>query len=137
MDIIDTADWGQVDGFDISAVIVPDIESHCDEDWRSMGADSTAAYNRGDWSYVGVIVTASRAGVALGSDSIWGSEHGCIPGVAEFINPLTDTDYPYRADLISNAIADARMSISAINAVSTCADLGEIACGSEVCTCAS
>ena len=118
IDIIAEIDWSEFapDGFEVTAVVVPDTDSHAGEDWRSMDADTVAAYERGDWHYVGVIVTASRAGLDLGSDSIWGSQYGSIPGVDGFVNPLTDTDYPYRADLIDNAIADARMTLAELAA---------------------
>ncbi len=117
IDIIAEIDWTEFapDGFEVTAVLVPDTDSHADEDC-SMDADTVAAYERGDWHYVGVIVTASRAGLDLGSDSIWGSQYGSIPGVDGFINPLTDTDYPYRADLIDNAVADARMALAELAA---------------------
>jgi hypothetical protein len=72
------------------------------------------AYERGDWQYVGVVVTASRDGVDCGSDSIYGSQYGSIPGVDGFVNPLSDTDYPYRQDLIDNAVADARMAATRV-----------------------
>jgi hypothetical protein len=128
IDIIAEIDWTEFapHGFDVTAVLVPDTDSHADEDWRSMDADTAAAYGRGDWQYVGVIVSVSvsvsRAevhsgdGLVLGSDSIWGSQYGSIPGVDGFVNPLTDTDYPYRADLIDNAIADARMTLAELAA---------------------
>lgn len=118
MPTISSAYWGVHHGFEITAVLVPDTESdmdyrrECDDDDQ----DYVAAYDRGDWNYVGVIVTASRAGVDLGSDSIWGSEYGMIPGVPRFVDPLTDEDYPYRADLIDNAVADARMKLSELAA---------------------
>ena len=118
IDIIAEIDWTEFapDGFEVTALLVPDTDSHADESWRDMDADTRAAYERGDWQYVGVLVTASRAGLDLGSDSILGSQYGSIPGVDGFVNPLTDTDYPYRADLIDNAIADARMALAELAA---------------------
>lgn len=114
IDIIAEIDWTEYapDGFEVTAVLVPDTDSHADEDWRDMDADTVAAYERGEWRYVGVIVSASRAGLDLGSDSIWGTQYGDIPGVAGLVNPLTDADWPYRADLIDNAVAAARMTLA-------------------------
>jgi hypothetical protein len=111
-DAIETMSWGTVDGFDITARAVPDNDFGADA-VVGFGLDVGAAYAAGEFCYVGVIVTASRAGVALGSDSIWGSEYGTIPGVG-VVNPLSDSDYMYRADLIDNAVADARMRLTEI-----------------------
>lgn len=95
-DIIDSIDLGTVDGFDIRADMFPD----------------TTCY---DWHYVGIIVTASRAGVDLGSDSIWGMQYGKLTPDSPFVDPLTGIGpfaNGYGPDLIDNAVADARLKLT-------------------------
>lgn len=121
MDIIDTLELGTVDGFDIRADIVPDDTAldggPCDV--ADYPANVVRAWRDDRWMFVGIIVTASRAGVDLGSDSIWMVERGDIPsedGASTVeIDPLRDEDGSlayYRGDLIDNAIADARLKLT-------------------------
>jgi hypothetical protein len=101
MDIIDSIDLGTVDGFDIRAITVPD---------HDYAADANAATDSARWDWVGIIVTASRAGIELGSDSLWGVE--CERNVT---NPLRDKDGTldtYCGDMIENAVADARLKMT-------------------------
>lgn len=100
MDIIDSIELGTVDGFDIRAITVPD---------HDYAADANNATDSARWDWVGIIVTASRAGIDLGSDSLWGVE--CERNVT---NPLRDADGHlalYREDMVGNAVADARMTL--------------------------
>lgn len=120
MDIIDSITLDSVAGFDLRAEIVPDSDNSPDE-YETYSRAALDAYERGDWNYVGIIVTASRAGIDLGSDSIWAVEYGLLPlgdgEVSEIIDPLRDEDGSlayYRADLIDNAVADARMQLAAL-----------------------
>ena len=101
MDIIDTIELGTVDGFDIRAITVPD---------HDYAADANNATDSARWDWVGIIVTASRAGIEMGSDSLWGVE--CERNVT---NPLRDSNgslATYREDMVSNAIADARLKLT-------------------------
>lgn len=100
-DIIDSIDLGTVDGFDIRAITVPD---------HDYAADANTATDSARWDCVGIIVTASRAGIELGSDSLWGVK--CERGVT---NPLRDDEGHlalYREDMVGNAIADARLKLT-------------------------
>jgi hypothetical protein len=76
--------------------------------------DTIEAWRDDLWMFVGIIVTASRAGIDLGSDSLWMVESGSMPGVG-WIDPLRDKDGSlacYREDMIGNAIADARLKLT-------------------------
>lgn len=115
MDVIDTKELGTTDGFDIRAYLVPDTEL----DPRTNGIysdEAIAAWNRGDWHYVSVIVTASRDDVELGDAAIGGCEYGDFPDVADRINPLNgsgrDFANGYGPGLISEAVAAAREALS-------------------------
>lgn len=61
------------------------------------------AWCNDDWSYVGVIVTASRAGIELASASLWGIE-------SDSDDYLTET----AQDLAQEAINDAQEAIAAL-----------------------
>jgi hypothetical protein len=84
---IESKHVGTVGGFEIDARIVEDEHTSAD-DYDCYTEDQIAAYRRGDWGFVGTIVTASKAGIELGFDSLWASEHGFIPGVEGFVSPL-------------------------------------------------
>lgn len=103
-DIIDSRDLGVIDGFQVHAFIVPDNDT---EDDLPI-----------NMSYVGLIVIASRAGVNLGSDSLWECEHGYLPDSVELITPLygEGTWASYGPDMIANAIADANLKLSELAA---------------------
>ena len=125
-DIIDSIDLGTVDGFDIRADMVPG--NHTTYSGGEPDGDYTpeqiAWFYDGDWYYVGIIVTASRNGTDLGSDSLWAVEAGTMPldnGESDpckrlrNIDPLRDEDgtlATYRADMIDNAVADARLRLT-------------------------
>lgn len=108
--MIDNKQLGTIDGFDITARIECDdigIEFFGDE---SYTPEQVAAQRRGDWYYVGLIVTASRDDIELGSDSLWGIEYGDMPGVDEWLNPLNNMD-DYE-DIIDRAIEQARDTLA-------------------------
>lgn len=115
--ILDSIDLDSQHGFDLRAFIVVDENSDASD--GEYPADVMEAYNEGEWQLVGIIVTASRAGTELGRDSIWNVEYGQFPAgdtvTWTWIDPLRDNggslDY-YRADLIDNAIADARQNLT-------------------------
>lgn len=119
-DIIETLELLPVEGFDLRADLVPD-DTALDggpTDVADYPDDVVQAYRDGFWWFTGIIVTASRNGIDLGSDSVWGVEYGMMPkgdGTAIDIDPLNDADGSfeyYRDGLIANAIADARMTLS-------------------------
>ena len=115
--IIATKDLGTIDGFDIRAHIEPD-----EDGGASMHTDPTReeldAYRDGDWRFVGTVITASRGGVVLGSDSLWGSEYGSLPGVPGFVSPLdgegTAFVNGYGPQMIAEAIAEAKAKLAEI-----------------------
>lgn len=115
--IIDSIDLGTIDGFQLRAELVPD----------------TDPANASDIDFVGIIVTASRAGIDLGSDSLW--------GIIQYGDPLRTSRMrgsvfaAYRADLIDNAIADAHMKLAELFDAGTCRDAGETLCGTDACVC--
>lgn len=116
-DIIDTRDFGTIDGFDIRAVMLADHDS-TPFDADCYSDEDIAAWKRDEWRYVGIEVIASRAGVELGTDSIFGMGYGMIGGrdIDPFMGDDADTFANwYRGDLIAGAIADARATIAAIN----------------------
>lgn len=115
---IDQKHLGTVDGFDIDAYIVPDSDSD-PSDADCYSADDIAAYRAGRWSYVGTTVTASRAGIVLGSAHLGGSEYGDLPGIDHWVSPLNgdgdDVINGYGPQMIAEAIAEATAAIIKIN----------------------
>lgn len=113
---IDSRSIGKVDGFYITATLIPDDTSPYDSD--CYDEEQIKSYMRDEWSYVGTIVTASLAGVPLGSSSLWGSEYGLMPGVKGWISPLDgdgeDFINGYGPGLISEAIENAKVTLSMI-----------------------
>lgn len=114
---IDQKRIGNLDGFEIDARLVPDPDTD-PRDYDCYDADQVAAFRLDCWQFVGVIVSASRAGVELGSSSLWAVEYGDMPGVDDFVNPLADV-HDYVDDLIPEAIAEARKRLAELN----CGDL--------------
>ena len=127
MDIIDSIDLGTRDGFDIRAELVPDTTYYSEPD-GDYDPETVAAFRNGDWHYVGIIVTASRNGTDLGSDSLWAVEAGTMPvgkwgypslavpgGESRMVDPLRDDEGSlngYREDMVGNAVADARLKLT-------------------------
>lgn len=121
MNTLDKIDLGTHSGFDITAEIVPD-NTYMPEPDGDYSAEQIAAYKNGDWSYVTIIVAASRSDVLLGSDSLGMVEYGSYPmnGGVHFIDPLRDDNgslAAYRGDMIEQAVADANMKLSELEAV--------------------
>lgn len=115
MDTLDSIELGTVEGFDIRAEIVT-TEDGIDGDYP---ADVRLAYDEGEWQIVNLIVTASRSGTVLGSDTLGGVEYGQFPKPDSqdwyWVDPLRDscgTLATYRADMIDNAVADARLKLT-------------------------
>lgn len=88
MDIIETRTLEPVAGFDLRADLVPDYED--DE--------------------LGLIVTASRAGIDLGSDSIWMTSETIIQGDGDSFA------HGYGPDLIAEAVSEATAKLAELRA---------------------
>lgn len=121
MDVIDATTLGTIDGFDISAHIVPDLDATV-SDSDCYNATQREAWRNDAWHFVGIIVTASRADVDLGSASLWGCEYGLLPGVEGWVSPLDNQGSDafangYGPQLIAEAIAEARATLEKINNV--------------------
>lgn len=114
MPALDSIELGTRDGFDIRADMVDEDYYQPVPDGDCYTDEQIDAYVRGDWKYVGIIVTASRNGIVLGCDSVWSVDCGHMPGIGH-VDPLRqeggslDT---YRADMIDNAVADARLKLT-------------------------
>jgi hypothetical protein len=119
--MIDSKHVGTIDGFDINAVLVPDTDTSTDN-YDCYTPKQVAAFNRHEWSFVGTIVTASKAGI-LGCASLWGSEHGFYVVTdeddneirTEWVSPLDgdgdDFINGYGPGLIDEAIAIAQAKL--------------------------
>lgn len=97
MDTLDSIDLGTVEGFDIRAELVPDY------------------YDPRTGEFVQLIVIASRSQIDLGSDALASVQYGQGHSPTVTIDPLRDengTLDTYRADMIDNAVADARMKLT-------------------------
>jgi hypothetical protein len=118
IDTIETRRIGTVDGFDIDAVLTFDEDTR-PFDFDCYDEETIAAWRADEWHYVGTIVTASRAGIELGSASLWSSEYGSLPGVHGWVSPLDgDGDEfvnGYGPDLIAEAIAEAQTTLAELN----------------------
>lgn len=116
MHIIESRKLDPVDGFDLTAYIVPD-EDATPDDKDCYGADDILSWQNDQWRFVGTIIKASRHGVELGEASLWGSEYGygSWDGLAspldgdggEFVNG-------YGLDLISEAVDQAKAKIAGL-----------------------
>jgi hypothetical protein len=119
MNTIDSKDVGTVDGFDITARLVPDEDTRPDE-FECYTAEQLDAWRNDDWSYVGTEITASREGIALGSAYLGGSEYGSLPGIDQFVNPLNgDGDAfvnGYGPGLITQAVTEANATLAKLRA---------------------
>jgi hypothetical protein len=119
--IIDKRELPAQDGFDLRAELVPDYDGSTD-DSDCYTPKQIAAWRNDDWRFVGIIVTASREGIDLGSASIWGTEYGDYIMTDEddnvidwqWVNPAYDDDY--LIDLVSEALDEARATVKKINA---------------------
>lgn len=109
--MIDSRHVGTVEGFEIDAKLVHDCDTTPDE-FDCYSDEQIAAWQADHWMFVGTIITASKAGLELGTSSLWGSEYGDMPGIEEFVNPLRGNGEEfvngYGPDLIAEAITEAR-----------------------------
>ena len=95
---------------DLVLTVHPDYDSSPD-DSECYDESDIDAYGRGEWGYVGYVVAAYRDGVELGSDAIWGTEHGFIGGRYYGSAEWIDEAY-YILDLIAMATREAQTTIA-------------------------
>jgi hypothetical protein len=117
MDVIDSKIVGTHDGFNIEAYLTPDLETTVEGD-GDYTDEEIRAYRNGDWSFVNVLVTASKSGTELGSANLGACQYGAFPGVSGWVSPLNGTgdDFinGYGPDLISEAVAEAKEQLDKI-----------------------
>jgi hypothetical protein len=106
---IDSKDLPAVEGFDIRISVVYDDDCH-PESFDCYDEQQLKAWRNDEWTFVGVIVTASKRGIELGVSSLWGCERGWFPGNKEFIDPLVDN--PYIEDLVDEAVRSAKAELA-------------------------
>ena len=120
-DAIDYRKLEPQDGFELVAY------KHYDEDSRPSHFDcytpkQVQAWENDEWQFVGIVVTATAAGVPLGSASLWSiedgqwtdtDEHDVVTGTRD-VDPLRDDNY--LNELIPEAIENARENLERINA---------------------
>lgn len=108
LDAIETHTFEQ-DGFDITIYVVPDPDSN-PFDADCYGDADIESWRNDGWYYVGFVYVARKAGIELGSASIWGTEWDYPDGIGS-IDDWIREDY-YHPDLAREAIADARVAIA-------------------------
>lgn len=116
-DAIDGRDLESRDGFDLRLDILPDSDAKPSDTGTVAegGCYSDAdieAWKADHWTYVVQRVTASRAGVELGTAYLGAVEHGDLAEVTA--DALNDPDPGYLDGMIDEAIAEARNTITAI-----------------------
>jgi hypothetical protein len=84
-----------VDGTDYTATIHYDGVTSIHE-FECYDAEQIAAYTQGHWAFVGIVVTAERGGVYLGTfASLWGIESNSSPDyLLEVANDLLQESIP-------------------------------------------
>ena len=115
-DIIDQTKLTDINGWTLRAYLTPDYDTSV-TDYDCYDTDTIETYYRDLWSYVGIVVEASRAGITLGTASLWACEYGAMPGIVGWVSPLTD-DQLLR-DLAGEAIADAQTTLAQLLATAT------------------
>jgi hypothetical protein len=96
------------DGFKLRVELKQDYEWNIYDCGMDRSKPDLAAWNRMDWLFVGVVVTASRDGEPLGDASIWKLPHGVMgDGVrVDVLGPCGEFA-AHRELLITEAVADA------------------------------
>ncbi|WP_433662490.1 hypothetical protein ACQPW1_10245 [Nocardia sp. CA-128927] len=120
LDLLESLSVGVVDGFEIKAAMYADLDASPDH-YDPEVFDQADLESFGDsWQFVGVEVSARRAGFTLGHASIWSCEYGLLAG--KWFNPLTD--HPVRSDdwvnghgesLLREALDDAHRTLVEVN----------------------
>ena len=77
-DSIDHLKLDPQDGFDLTAYSFFDYGTRPD-DFDCYTPEQVKAWENDEWFYAGVEVVASRNGIELYSNSLWGNEFGSIP----------------------------------------------------------
>lgn len=85
-DVLERRDLGIRDGFTVVAYKMVDEDTHPDEFDCYEKAD-VKAWRDDDWSFVGVVVKASKEDIELGEAAIWGFEDGHSPGFVSKARP--------------------------------------------------
>lgn len=108
MEQIETIQMPFRDGFRMEAVIVWDYDCH-PNDFDCYDADQIAAFDAGDWCYVGVIVRAMRGDHEVGSASLWGVDYGLGPSGSAVPKPdeFSYARYDVPAELAPEAVEHA------------------------------
>lgn len=117
--MIDSKDLGTVEGFDIRAVVDYD---NCilrpDEEYDCYDDETVKAWERDDWTFTVLKVSAIREGIELGVAYLAGCEYGWMPtspGTEPiFISPFDETDYI--EDLTAEAVSEAKDTIAKLTA---------------------
>ena len=102
------------DGFTVTLEMVEDTDS-TPFDADCYDESDIEAWRNDEWRYVGFVYTASREGVDLGEASICGAELDFPGGKMDGIDAWISEDY-YHADLVSEAIDDARATLKRLTA---------------------
>lgn len=121
MQVLEQRDLGKRDGFDLVAYKVVDEDTSPD-DFDCYDEDDATECNAGHWSFVGVVVKASREGIDLGEDSLWGVEDGYMSAAQRLDNPTGRVDaFDYTlgedgADMPGEAIHQAKKVLAKLRA---------------------
>lgn len=115
-DILETRELPSVEGFDLKLrqltdhVVTPgDFECYSEAD--------IDAWEAGRWSFVGYQVVASKAGIALGDDAIFGVEDGFkLDNGSTYNMDAFITENYYLDDLIRDAVRDAKAKLAELSA---------------------
>lgn len=74
-----------------------DDSSPTDQDFEdeAQERDYVTRFNNGEWIFVGMVVSVRWNGVEIGTDSLWGIEHGTVAqGVVANAWELTPAEHP-------------------------------------------
>lgn len=124
--IIATRELGTIAGFEVRAHLEPDLDAS-PEDYDCFDQADIDAWKNDQWEFVGVVVTASKEGIDLGTGYIGAVVHGQIgeksvdaledePGF--IVNNVPDPDTfasGYGVGLVSDAIAAAKAKLAELN----------------------
>lgn len=122
--MLDQQQLGNAFGFEIRAELYPDDTRVDDYEYSD---EDIKAWREDDWSFVGVVVTASLDGIDLGSSSLWSLEYGWLPTAGSFVNPITSSySSDYLPDLIVDATTEAKAELARLAAAYARIELSEV-----------
>lgn len=104
MNAIERRELPERDGFKLSAALFVDEDAK-PGDYDCYTDKDVIAFLRDDWGFFGVVVTATREGVELGSSSLWGIDGGQYPS-GESADPWYCVD-----DIADEAIGEATAAL--------------------------